>query len=509
MILGLISIIAAFLTFYRFPSIPSGINQDEANEGYEAYALLKQQTDQWGYHLPIYFISWGSGQNVAQAYLEIPIIAIFGLNIFSIRLLPALLGLFSIPLLFLAGKKIYDERVGLLSAFLLTILPWHIMVTRWSLEGNILPFFLLLGTTIVLYSYDSKYKKFYIPFSLIIFAFCLYVYAIAMIIIPTLTALLLITRNKIIKKKFFSLILSLIVFFEIALPFSLFIVDNQILHYTPIQIAQMHLITIPLLPANRLSQIQGKTDNILQQNLHFIMNGFNDKTNLSTLPGFAILGPISFISVLLGVIFSIKKRSRNALTYIFWLVASCPLILLISLNVNRANTFYIPFVGLTAIGIIGLYDEIKRPKYKYLFLGVIVGVFSIYSITFSFNYFHNYNKISQNEFNPGLDLVINKAQAAAKKNEKIYISNLIPLNYVQTRFYLKPYPQEFRKDSMYTINNGIYVKNYKNFYFDPNNMDLAPHESYIYILKPGENPNCIKTNNTYSNDIWKVGRCFR
>src|SRR5215472_9832852 len=84
----LIMALAAFLRLYQFPNTPAGIWVDEATESYDAYALLQHGTDRWGNPFPVYFPGWGSGQNALQAYLTIPFIKIFGLTVFSIRILP-------------------------------------------------------------------------------------------------------------------------------------------------------------------------------------------------------------------------------------------------------------------------------------------------------------------------------------------------------------------------------------------------------------------------------------
>src|SRR5579883_436012 len=132
--------LAALLRLYQFPNTPAGLYVDELTEGYDAFALLQHGTDRWGNPFPVYFPNWGSGQNVLQAYLTIPFIKIFGLNAFSIRILPDLLGIFAVYLLYLTVKKIYGTNTALLAAFLLATLPWYVMVSRWSLESNLLPY---------------------------------------------------------------------------------------------------------------------------------------------------------------------------------------------------------------------------------------------------------------------------------------------------------------------------------------------------------------------------------
>ena len=64
--------VGIFVRVFRFGAFPSGLNQDEAFAGYEAYSLLHYGTDTAGYHNPIYLVAWGSGMNALETYLMIP-----------------------------------------------------------------------------------------------------------------------------------------------------------------------------------------------------------------------------------------------------------------------------------------------------------------------------------------------------------------------------------------------------------------------------------------------------
>ena len=74
------------------------------------------------------------------AYLTIPVYQyfqylaalIFGLNEFSLRLPGVLFNLASIPLIYLFGRSLFNSKVGLLSAFLMTFSVWEIEVSRYA-----------------------------------------------------------------------------------------------------------------------------------------------------------------------------------------------------------------------------------------------------------------------------------------------------------------------------------------------------------------------------------------
>lgn len=71
--------------------------------------------------------------------LSKPIVYYLGVNEWTARLLPALVGIITIPLVYFYTKKIIDRPTALLAAVFLTISPWHIF---WS--QNIRFFTLLL-----------------------------------------------------------------------------------------------------------------------------------------------------------------------------------------------------------------------------------------------------------------------------------------------------------------------------------------------------------------------------
>ena len=58
---------------------------------------------------------------------------VWGISEWSVRLVPAIIGVLSISVLYLFSKKIFGTRVALISALLLAVSPWHIL---WSQNGR-------------------------------------------------------------------------------------------------------------------------------------------------------------------------------------------------------------------------------------------------------------------------------------------------------------------------------------------------------------------------------------
>src|SRR5271157_1877248 len=141
-------LILAFGIFARvwgFGKLPPGLNADEASIGVDAFSLLHYGIDRNGISFPVNFISWGSGQNALYGYLLIPFIAMGGLTPFIVRLPMLITGILTLPLVFFVAKRMLGNRYGLVAMFLVSISPWHIILSRWGLESNLLPFTFLLG----------------------------------------------------------------------------------------------------------------------------------------------------------------------------------------------------------------------------------------------------------------------------------------------------------------------------------------------------------------------------
>src|SRR5919202_426981 len=77
--------VGAAVRLYRFGSFPPPLNQDEASTGYDAFAVMHYGIDRNGFHLPVWFVSWGSGQAALPGYLVVPFYLLFGYSVSAVR----------------------------------------------------------------------------------------------------------------------------------------------------------------------------------------------------------------------------------------------------------------------------------------------------------------------------------------------------------------------------------------------------------------------------------------
>ena len=165
-----------------------GFNDDEASIGYNAYSILSSGKDEWGRLLP-FPVSEGFGDWKLVNYLYLTAFSQFflGPNEFSTRLPSAIFGVLAVYATYLLAKKLFERRVGLISAFLLSISPWHIAESRNAFDSDILIFFIPLAVYFFLRGLkEQKYQA----VSFICFIIAFYIYRTAWIFIPILGSVL-------------------------------------------------------------------------------------------------------------------------------------------------------------------------------------------------------------------------------------------------------------------------------------------------------------------------------
>lgn len=215
-ILVLIIALAFVLRFYKVTENPPSLNWDEVSIGYNAYSVLNSGKDEWGQFLPVHFKAYGEYKLPAQVYVSIPGIAIFGLNELGVRITPVVYGTLTVLLMFFLGRVLFEsELVGLVSAFLLAISPWHIQLTRASFESSLATMFVVLGIWVLVKGFNNR--KFII-WAMIPFALSIFTYNAARIFSPLfLLVTLLIYRKEFVKFRKF-IIGAILVFVVLLLP---------------------------------------------------------------------------------------------------------------------------------------------------------------------------------------------------------------------------------------------------------------------------------------------------
>jgi 4-amino-4-deoxy-L-arabinose transferase-like glycosyltransferase len=199
--LGLIIIIAFVTRFYKLGITPSGLYVDEAGQGYSAYSILKTGKDEFGKSFPFAFRSMTDFRTPVYTYMIVPLITLFRLNIFTVRLPSAFFGFLTIPIFYLLILEITEKKsLALISSLLLAISPWSILFSRGAYETNVSLFFVVFGLYLL---YKSLKKPYLIIISAVIFAISITAYQSERVIIPLILIALFIKYKNIFWKKNF------------------------------------------------------------------------------------------------------------------------------------------------------------------------------------------------------------------------------------------------------------------------------------------------------------------
>lgn len=435
----------AALRLWRFGAVPEGLNQDEAFAAYEAWCLLKTGRDSFGHSLPVYLTAWGSGMNALESYLMLPFLALLGRTALAVRLPQLIVSLLSLPAAYGVGRRMADRWAGLCGLFLLAVCPWHVMLSRWGLESNLAPGFLLFGLYFFLRGLEDCR---WLPLSALMYGLSLYCYAAIWPFVPLILLLqagygLWCGRLRRPGREGAWLLGAAAVLLALALPLVLFLLVNWGL------LPELRLgpFTIPKLVVMRdsefsLSRVPEHAANLLSLVLR---QGDGLLWNGTERFGLFYYGALPL--ALAGLIWAVRetweglsrRELRPAALLLIQLLAGILQGLTLDANVNRVNTLWIPVALLAALGVRWLCQFDVRA------LLVPLLIFGALSLRFTGYYFTGFAQEARAHFGAGLEQAVD---AALAREGEIRVSR--GANYARVLFDCGQDPEEYRDTVRYT-----------------------------------------------------------
>lgn len=448
-----------FVRGYMLGDVPGGINQDEAFGAYEAYSILRYGVDSSGYVFPVYLNTWGSGMSALNSYLMMPFIAVFGLHTWVTRIPQFLTACFTLYITYRLLLKLFNRKAALVGLFFLAICPWHIMMSRWGLDCNLAPGFLLFGFYFFVLAVERP--KYYV-LSALFYGLSLYCYSTVWPIVPLMIFLQLLYLLY-TKKLHFSryVVFAVVLLVLLALPLILFMLIN----YGYMEEIKTSFFSIPKLTAIRKEDIYfyNKRQNL--KNLISIIWGQNDGLYWNSTAEFGLYyGKWAIIFAVIGFLYccrnalkSIWKRVYDAtVLLLFPFLCAAFLGCLIGVNVNRINCIHLPVILFVAIGIYVTMSFLmgRLKKYSKVVPVVFAAIGCVCFLRFEYFYFTEYKENIGNIFQEGLGDAVDYAMELADDEEKIFVDSVflypkilfyskIPVTeYLNTVEYVN-YPSEF------------------------------------------------------------------
>ncbi len=480
-----IMVLAAVLRLWQLGNVPPSPDWDEAALGYNAYSIMQTGRDEYGKLLPFVLRSFDDYKPALYAYLIIPFIKLFGLNIIAVRLPSAIFGILAVFGTYFLVKELFkSSKIALLTSFLLAISPWHIQFSRIGFESQVGTCFNILAT---LFFLKGLRRPQLLLFSVVLYASNLYIYQSEKVFVPLLfLALAFIFRKELfgINKKY--LVTVGILGLLIVLPMVHFTLTNKD------ALARARGVSVfsestQLLADTTKRLLEDKQNNdvvgLIFDNrriiyIKSIIAGYIAHFDLNWLfitgditrhhaPGMGLLYLWELPFLLVGIyvlIFGSKNNGfdtkTKAVIFSWFLIA--PISASITSGVPhavRTLNFLPTFQIFIALGIFTVFTQISNIKYQVLnirrFRYLLITCFLLLA-TFNILYYINQYFVQQNYYTSedwqyGYKEAVEQVKAVQNRYDKIIVSNkpYLDQSYIFFLFYLEYPPDLYQKESQF------------------------------------------------------------
>lgn len=479
----------AFLRLYRLGTLPAGFNQDEASIGYDSWAIANYGMDRNGDILPVYPIAWGAGHGPLYTYTAAVFIKLFGLTPFVYRLPNALMGVASLPIFYLLLKRVWGRVAGYVGLAFFALTPWHIMLSRWGLDSNPLPFMLLLGAYWLVLAADTYKTRWYLLAAAAL-SLSMYAYGSALVVVPVMLLLLLPYLLLHRRLNWKQLLLSGLTFALLALPLGLFYIIN----YFDLPEISTSFFTIPRLTVIRSESVFLKFDhtfwsNVLQniQSLIRVLTTGSPDLIWNVVPDFYTVYVFTFPLMFIGMIRSFRRAvnfrefSRETVMCA-WFLGAVLLALLIKQNINRLSVLFIPQVYFITLGLVYLVQHFRQAFA--LASAAVIGAAAM----FCTYYFTVYNDDISASFMEGFGEAVQYADSL--ESETMYVTAKgVNGGYILTLFFVQTPPQDFVNTVVYYDENAEFrqAASYGKYVFHlPADAVSPAHQDDVFVVNTAE-----------------------
>lgn len=475
-----ILLLTIFLRIWRLDAIPPSLNWDEVSLGFNSYSILRTGHDEWGNFLPLSFRAYGDYKLPGYVYLDVPFIAIFGLNELGVRLPSAILGVGMVIFIYLILRKITRESVALWGMFLASTIPWLIIISRIGLEANLA---LFLTTGAVLAFLYGLQKRFYLPLSAILLGLSIFSYNTSRVVAPLLLILAAVFFKEELGKKKKEAITALavfLIFFIVAAPIA--ILSDSSARYKWVAILDQGAI----LQINNLrgsSQLSAPFNKLIYNKVTYFtthlagnyLAHFNPSFLFTeggsnyqfSIPGSGLLYLVTLPLLLVGTWRFLKERKSWQLFLLGWLVVA-PIPAAItrdSPHALRSLMMIPPLMMIAAVGLDYLLGKIGNKKV------VNAGIAAAFFISFYLfwkNYTGDYIKNYSWSWQYGYKQVVDYIKHEDNHYQRIYLTKKYGEPHEFVLFYLGYDPQKYRDDPnliRYFRSDWYWVDRFNKFYF--------------------------------------------
>ncbi len=478
-ILFLICIFFLLTRLIYLSQIPASLYWDEASIGYNAYSLTLDFKDEWGEALPIHFRSFGEFKLPVYIYSVAILVKLFGLNEWAVRIPAVLYSLTTILVVFLISKKLFTkngEQIGLVSAFVLSTLPWFFLFSRTGFEATAGVAFFCLGFYLFLVSKQSLLIK---VLSAVAFILSIYSYNSFRIITPIfLIPIFAVWFKRVDRKNLLPVLFLLILSITALYPVAKLNLTEQSSRFKNISIfnEEKNLLNLTYIFVNNYFS---------HLNPEFLF--IKGDNNLRSHSGFGgMLYPVDVIFFVISIWGAVVYKEKKLIPVFFILFLSfIPAAIGKEIPHSLRSILFPPFVAIViAYGIVFSKNCLK---FKH-FLPIVIFLYLIFFFFYFADFLKNYNLRSSINWQYPYRVVFSGNANKFKKYDKVFISDDLGQPYIFALYFQKYSPTDFRRTVKYNSPDKwgySLVKSFNNYIFDLDEISESK-EKILIIAKPGE-----------------------
>lgn len=521
-ILVLIVLLAFFLRTYKVGINPPSVYGDEIAFAWNAYNILKTGQDEYGTLLPLQFKSFGDYKAPLSVYILVPVIKLFGMNAWSIRLVVSILSTLTVLMTYFLVKIVFktvskndttnakvSDKIALLTAFFFSLSSWHIHLSRGYFEATIALFFLVIG---LLYFFKGFKGTRFIYISAICLTLSLYSYFTPRIITPfwlIFLSVYAVKINPLVKKR----ILGFLIFiFLLSLPllylnffsqganrFS-FLINQRYMRAANSAVLEQRGSGGPILMRKLLhNKILVLLREIKNEYLeHYSLNFwylYGDDSLRYFLGNMGMFYLYEMPFLIGGILFCFKKYRNAGIFFLAWLLIG-PIpssIVGRSFAVRSLSMLPAPFV-FVGLGFFFLNQKLAKVSNKTTYTIIAISLVTISLVNYLVRYYHDYPIYAATWWGWENKAAVDYALKREKDYDQIFISNFYTGAELAYAFYTQYDPLSYRvsKENPVVLADGRHFIKLGKFYFG--SLDLNPErlkqgiipKKSLYIGRPEE-----------------------
>ncbi|MBI4097771.1 MAG: glycosyltransferase family 39 protein [Candidatus Levybacteria bacterium] len=469
--LVLIFILALFLRFIKLDSFPVSLSWDEVAIGYNAYSIAQKGVDEYGTAYPLLFRSFDDYKLPGYIYTDAIFIKLFGFSDTIVRLPSALFGALLTLIVYFLFKKLFGQKVGIISSFLISISPWSLQFSRGAFEANLGLFVTVSGITLLLYGFKNRFVAF---ISIPVLFSSLYFYYSQRLIVPLIFIAFFVVFRKRVKPNIKQYLLGFLIGSIILLPIIFQILGpNGFKRVNEVSIISDQSVSLDYLLAREKNNDSFYGFLINRRIPYFTTIAHNYFQHFS--PGFIFFGDdpnprhrsylhglfyvleIPLIIIGLFLLWKSKKKEEK-MFIIFWIIVA-PLTSALSTEAPhglRSLLLMPPLILLVSLAVEKAINTSKKTAFILFFL------YGLFFVNYAISYYLVY-PISSVSWGYGYKQMYEKVFAIEKNFDRIIITG----NYWKPRIYY----QYYRKSLSDKIGQDENFETINKYYFAPTFWD--------------------------------------